>query len=820
MALRFHLYNDSLGPLTVVNDPIGINDLTQTTKRSEDWEGVLFQIVFDVEFIKEGRDYIKRAYESDGGIDAVVNVSLYNRHPNTRRWEHYGTGRINYNKFDLSDETVIVNIEQTGLQLNIMNLMETHVDLEGLISQNGGVLPAPQLHEPVFHSKTLVKQSQLGPNDDAELPFPSALTFKIDRNADPMPIGTVMYIPVDTSKVKFEEIIETFPTPSQAEPFPVQHAGQLYISGGTPDLVNPNNPGTESDYIVFLNHEERKAFRFPQIKPQEKAVSQIDIQVRARAKVFAYGTGGAITVDGELNNRIGRVEMIAWFERRGSVNQIKEIGRWDVTEQIEVEDTRDIPYKVVRYVDSNIASEVGDEFFVFLTIRVYGWYDIRTNTAQGEITHDFYVQYDAEHTWVNISSATFFEESKHKIHLIYDAVKRCCQYYTNVDDCFHSTLLGRTDLGYAVDGEASLIGITSGNKLRGYDDKHVLINLKTILDFLKARYCIGFGFELIDGKFKFVIEHISYFYKKNVRALSLGKVYPIKRILMPEYFYNSVEIGYSGKLDIGQYNGIDEFNTFRRYSLPIVNTKNKLILLTSLRAAGSQIEWQRRLANTTIDSKLDDENFLVCLVREGEGFRTKSNQGYESVNNVRFPDLQYNLDISPGRMIKAWVPVIGACLIRSKSKLLKFTHGEVNYKVTSKKIGEGTVLESGDIDLSGTEPIFDNEQYGFTIKLSADQQKIVHSNPFATFEFEDRFGNKMEGFIDAKGGIENNPNSKVTSFSLRRVNRKVLSVSTEKPKWLVPGIEFGDISKGDYGPLKGSEAPSTLLSRLIKFIKI
>lgn len=819
MALRIHLYNERKGPLVIRRaDPIGINDLSQIVKRSSENEGVIWEIILDLEFIKEARAYIKNAYETDGGIDAIVHVVIYDYNPNSWRWEHYGTGQINFNKYDLSETGVTVNIEQSGIAHRIINLMETDVDLESAVSKDGNLLPKPVLHTVTYHSKTIQKASELRPADETEYVEPEVVVFGFPPNAAEVPMGYVAYSPMNAGNRKLTELESTIETDPSMTGFPGQKINAA--EPGT-DPINPNAAGTFGQYWTFLTNEQRMGTRKPQFIASERADMNISVSLRARVKGYAYGTETAVTVDGQEGRRMGKMEVIAWFERRKGNGQIYEnnglveMGRW--TMGAEKDNFRESEYQTFQYNQSGVNIQIGDEIYVYLTFRVYGLYDIRTVLfgRGGNVHHDFYVQYEVSRSFLKLSAATFAGESSHKTMLLYEVCQRCAQYLTGVSDCFYSELLGRTDLGYAQDGEAALIGLTSGNKLRLFDEKHLIANLKDILDFLNARYCIGYGFEVMDGRMIFRIEKRAHFYNKDLRILSLGPVYDIRKNIVPGLYWKTIEYGYSGKLDIGQTNGIDEFNTLRRAELPLANAKNRLSITTKLRASGHQIEYQRRLQGSSEDSKLDDENFVTSLVRVGTGFRTKSMEGYEVVEGVRFPETGYNYDISPARMLREWRQVLGSNLVRSKSKRIRWSYGEYNYSMRTKPTGGEILGESEDLDLVGTEPIFDAEEYRFSHRLTRDQMKIIKANPYGYIEFTDSFGFVHEGYISPDGGIEHDPNKGTAEFVLRKVHRGPL----ERHKSEAPRLSFDELLASDFvvPTLITKEPAKVFIKQLIDF---
>lgn len=773
MALRIHLYNSVLGPLTIIKaDPIGINDLTQIIKRSDDYQGLIFEVIFNFEFIKEGRSYLKLAKEKCGGIDAIVVVTIYEWEPNLRDWEFYAMGQVDFKRYELREDRVIVNIEQTGIERRILNLLETEVNMETLTSENLTPLPPLAIKNPEYHSKAILKELRITPTPNEVEPHLGE--EYLDNSIAPViiPGDGFRFIPgnVDINQLVVGDLgLNVVNISELEEGYPVPY-GYTDVSSNL-----GIGAGTESGYSTVLLTPAIKGIR--NVIHEATEVGILDIVGKATYKhtLTSQEGGGDIDAPG-TSGAMGNVEIWLWLEHRGAddnVKSLEKVGQW--TGARTTGNRWESPMSSIDINRPGINAAIGDKFYLFETVRIFGRYRKASRAVQTTIAHAVYIQANPKETYLAFKSKTIAESSNVSTVLLFEAVKRCCEYYTNVQDCFYSDLLGRTDLGYAQDGEASLIGLTSGNKLRGIN-KPVLISLKDILEFINARFCVGFSFEIINGKWMFRLEKLSYYYRKNEVVLDLGPVYDIKKKTVEKGYWNMFIYGYSGKLDIGQVNAIDEFNTLRKSSLPIVNTKNKLDVSTKIRASGNQIEFQRRLKGTTKDSKLDDENFVVSLVRNGDGYKTKTTEGYIRIENVQFAPTGYNYDLSPGRCLQAWRPYIASCLFESLSKTVTFRYGEINYEMISQRDDEPfPIFENGSYDLTNDDPYFNPENYEFSFRLTRDQLKLLKLNPFAVIRATDRFDFQVEGYINHGKGIEHDPNRGTATFELLAVHRKQLS---------------------------------------------
>lgn len=753
MALKFQFLNESLGPLTIVNDPIGINDISQKIKRSSELEGIVYEVILNIDFIKEGRRYLIAAFDTFGP-DTVVKVNLYSYDPNLRAWQIYYTGTVNFGAtFNVSETTFKITLDQTGIQRTVANLMDFEVDLEATSSYNGTALPAQSVIDLPYHSKKIIKNTTALPVNELLYDQPNGVgVISVGDGASLDQKEIIAYGQFDFTQLKPNDLDQFFSLPF----------GWVSMDAlmGFGDAL----PG-EYESLLAAN----KNPRFPVYTAKENGACDISISLNLRHGINAASYENVIFATPEAT------EINAWFEWRdavGNIKQLTNIGEFTMANFVGEHDdaivTRYGDYELKTLELSGLDIEIGDSIYIYETIRIFGIYSA---LGGSDIFYGANIQ-AGPGTSLSIETNTVDEVLNRKTILIHEATERCVQFYSNEIDSFESTLLGRTDLGYEDDGELSLIGFTNGKNLRDIDAK-IINSLEKILEFINAITPIGIGFVEIDGRIKMVVEKISYFYDKDNSVVSLGEVYEPEKVSIPKKFYNSVKFGYSSKMNIKQTNGIDEINTSRKFLIPVVNTKNVLTIQTSMRASGYEIEFQKRLSSKTEDSQLDDENFAVCVIRDGEGFKTQSNEGYDAFENILNPETGYNYNISPARCLRNWGQVIASGLIRSSSKTLKFMTGDKNYKAGTKKISEPSIIyEDGDVDLSGYVPIWDNFLYKIKeVKLTRSQVKLFKSSPYTYIEFKDRFGVKMEGFISNDQGVDDESNKGQGTFELLKVYR-------------------------------------------------
>jgi hypothetical protein len=777
--LRVQLICNAIGSLLIDrDDPIDINELILEVRRSEDNDGIVYNVVFDLEFIKASRDFLKTCFESGGGIDSEVVVKIYQRDRNRRRWKIYATGKINWNKRDLLEDRIVVSIEQIGFERRVLNFINKKIDARTPVTENGTVITQLELPELTYHSKRLVKIAEFKPESSTEyqevsvaiITIPDAI-LAIDQDVSALFIGLIN-LATDS-----QEVEDVFNIPYLWSAFPLSGTVTAGFTSGVAD---------EGDYVDFLAN--NLDLREPCYEATEAGTVNLDLNLAIRATAFSDNTGGDI--DGQL----GTFEVYLWLEHRRLdedeeefVVSVTNLGKMNTPGSgPDIESGPDGSYQTFSYNVEDIELQPKDKFYVYTTYRFFGeWEGPNTPSADGVVTVGFTIQLNASSSYVRFDTRTIDEEVPVKTAMIYELAERCVQFYTNQTDCFRSTLLGRTDILdvdgnplYTEDGEASLIGITLGHFLRDTqpfqtiisDEKKMFLSLADILQFINMRFCAGIGFETINGKQYLILEKKEYFFNKDVRILSLGQVYNIKSSVDPKRYWNGIQLGYSGKLDIDQVNAIDEANTVRDYTIPIVSTSNTLKFLSDIKTSGHQIERQKRLRGITKDSNLDDEIFAVSLVRDGITFKTKKIEGYTSVNGVFDSGSGYNYDLTPARALVAWGKYIASCLYKSFDKVVKFNSGDGNYYMTSQKTSEVSIAENGNLDLSSVEPIWVPEIYSFNAPLGLNEIQLIKETPYGYVEFFDQFGERMEGFIL---NIEHNPTSKLAEIELLKVHRNV-----------------------------------------------
>lgn len=739
--LRAQLVSSLIGSITLSTDPRGLDSLEQTISRSNENDGVIFEVSLALDWAKEGRAFIQSCY-SVSGIEAVIIVNIYEYDPNARQWDIYYTGKLDMAKYAVTQTLATLPITQTGFERNVINLLDVDVDLETLVSQNGSVLPVTPTVNLGYHGKRILKAYSSRPNDGLVFLQLAALTFQVPQ----VIIGPVtvtrdvtVFGQIDTTKVLKSELKSTF----------------MYPYG----------------YSTLD--------RFPILTADEAGVTDIDIQLRLKHTIDEthQNGGGAITITSPCANSasLGAREIKAWFEHRTIADVL--ITKTQIGSDFSPSGCGGGSsfmagvFETKNYIANGVNVSVGDNIYVYFTVRVYGDYRISGGSpSPRDLDHALTVQADETQTWIKISTGTESLPSNHKTILIYEALDKMTQFYTDRTVSFKSNFFGRTDTvpAYLSDGDGSMLGLTNGRVLRNLGNLTIFANMQDTFQTMNALWCLGLGFETIGGVQKLVIEDKSYFYNKNSLIMELGVVSDIKKEVALKYYYSQIELSYP-KIDGNQINGIDEFNSIRRFKAPLTQAKSKLILKPMFKGSGYEIEAQRRQQDSTKDSRNDEFIFMVMVRRFMATFHTDKNEDFTTVNNLYDPATAYNLKISPVRNLIRWAKIIAAPLWAVASKVYSFSYGEYNYAMETQLTTELSLIkEGGLVDVNNTEPIWIPEIYSFISPLTRTEFRLIKQNHYGYISFIDNLGVRMEGYILE---VKHKPSDKLGNFKLLKVFR-------------------------------------------------
>ena len=462
---------------------------------------------------------------------------------------------------------------------------------------------------------------------------------------------------------------------------------------------------------------------------------------------------------------------------------------------------------LTTFTDGSLYSFTGNlqsenaEFDIDLNLAVF---NLGTNEQLAFITKSSEVdQYFTvlDEIYFEIEQNQLFDTTTANGYLMHEVGDRII-YSISDQQRFNSNFFGRTDIGYPVDGEGSLSTIHNGKQIRAIPGSNPSLTLADWFKGVSSIWGLGMGIEHDEVNQAFVrVEKRSHFFSGDVIA-TIHNVSEIKKEVAREWIYNECEVGYA-KAEYEEVNGLEEYNNKFEWSSSINTIKNKLDLVSKLRADGYGIEFARRLqfADTpTEDSKYDNENFVVIVKRSGDDYASVRAENYDIVENIFSPDSAYNLDITPGRMIRNNGSMIRAGLEKYLDDPLRFRFAEQKADLKSQKIGSSAIVENEDIDVNTLDsPLWIPEIYSFSSVLTREQLAAITRNPNGIIKFstttKENTTKYYYGWV-----LDIDAENREATWQLLRVNTSSPDVvikdpegsTPETPPIIVdPGVTFG-----------------------------
>lgn len=323
-----------------------------------------------------------------------------------------------------------------------------------------------------------------------------------------------------------------------------------------------------------------------------------------------------------------------------------------------------------------------------------------------------------------ISGALFVEEDSHyeksttKAVLAHELIDQLVTIATGKEKAFYSDFLGRTDLGYAVDGPGALTGTTHGFWIRQFDKlpiptevpkvenlfKPLTTSFKDAVASLDAVWNVGIGIETVGNKERIRLEELSYFYNNNVTIRLPFQAKKVKRTCATEYYYSSLEFGSEKGGAYEEAMGLDEYNKKSTFTTIINRLKGTYSKVSRFRTDNYGLEFARRKPkslNDTEDTSYDNDVFLMDLKRgnlpsvfEQRKWQDDFEQEPTGVFN---PDTASNLRFSPVNCLLRHSWWFGGGFKKYMTDYVRYGSSTANSQLKTKLNGKNEYSENGNI---------------------------------------------------------------------------------------------------------------------------
>lgn len=709
---RYTLQHNDFTPL-VVTDPIGYDESSRQYSRNKKQFGLIVKDSNSLVFVNDASSFILNI-ENIYGINSQLRLLIDVRHPQTNLWVRDDTGHLDFKTIKKTEQGVSIKFNSSKLTKTIKSRESQKVELERLDTIDGSTIPSLRTELAVLKGRKIFLQSLLEVKETDALNEAFRMNFHNETRSGVLSIPTTVSYKSDVKvhDVAKGEFRDWGPGGSE--------------NGNTLEMFYADNDTTKTlsiDISVYCKIKEKK----------------VDDMSNAFLKVDLVRYNNGITYD--LIERINLYTVPNPYSINGHIIDFTYSGDIELLE--------------------------GES----LALQWYGGGYFGGALNDG----DFDVDFEDTAATINISEDSYREPSQTKCILPFELLDRLLYIITGEEDLLYSEILGRTDLGYDVDGELGLMAVTHGHWIRSFDKfpesednkyKPFTTSYKDAFNSFMNIWNLGMGIEFIGGRERVVIEKRSYFFNRNT-TVKLGKeidgvfkyvqVSKVERTIAADYYYSEVELGGEKGGEYEEIQGLDESNAKSTYTTSIYALENSLKILSKYRldAIGQEIERRKpKIDFPTTDSKGDKHIWFLDLKRSSTSiFEEKvwSDDFDQAPTGIFDPGSATKLRLSPFNILLRWGWWIGAGLTKYSNGFVKFGSSEGNANLSTKLIGGVEYKENGEVQNSELErAIFVPEWVTFEFPVDFDLMAQIEGktlingrevpNIYGVFEFENEDG--------------------------------------------------------------------------------
>jgi len=684
-----------------VDEPVGFDATKIKLKRSENWHGVMAESTDEtVEFYGQGFDILSGLY-AISGIDAVAVLRIeYYCSGVLEESIEYNVTFYEYKEFCGNDCYCIVGIEKSGCYYQLVNALDTKVNLDNLISIDNTTELAEYEYlgkEIEVPSKTIIITDSGNLTEDLHQDWMTGLS-----NTWVVPTGATeffIYLPLE---IQLNEMDSFAPSPS------IQW------------WVNPDAGGQSGDEeFLFINE-----------FSGQLCGNNNEFRIQAKVKANIYSDVSSLAGNPTIK--------VVIFKKKVDNSYVN------------IYTSTDLSVNVGNVHSATIDLDIDTTFILDLGEKLE--YAIRydfTGTG-GTVFNTLYADIFKECTFL-MTNNSLCDATNSKMYLPHETLSRISEYVTNNCLTVYSDYLGRTDsqpYNYSEDGCGALYGLTTGLFLRRIEDVKTgdqapifSLSFNDVINALTAVNPLGFSIETIGENEVIRVEDWKYFYNDSIIA-DLGTVSIEKEPNLKLHFKN-FKTGYA-KYEAEEYNGLDEFLTEREYTTKLINHNGKLEKVCQFVASGYAIEITRRKGNAdSKDWRFDNDTFIICLRRYYGGLEVEQGNILDAENIIDPPTI-LNFRISPARMAMQWFQY--ATTFIKGAKELIFSTGKGNVSAKGEMFSD-CVLETQSIaeNQNLTQPYFIESQNGIytpelhsikNVPFTFKQYKALKENTNGLFAYK------------------------------------------------------------------------------------
>lgn len=658
--VRYTLKSKNLDPL-IITEPIGWENDEKEFTRNENHHGIIAKFSNSLKFIGSGADYIQYILELYG-INEEIKLIREEKHPHTDIWTLTYSGYLDLSTWTKEKNQVSVKFNSGGLEQLLKSRESEKIEIDRLTTIDGKSIPSLNTIDVELEGRRIFLKTKYEKETAT-----GTVTLDVQSDAGNTRRGTTGY-PLKLVNKSHENAQNVLSYSSGNDT--IGSTGMMFFANSDRDreLI------IKGDNIRFKPVVTAWDFDWAIISVCLTVFENgIDYNVKSREYLFT-----SQNLPGDSSDQINLTH-----------NLLRELN-------------------FTRTINLLKNESIALELFIEADL-------------QGGGSQHFRVDFTEMNGNLFIDEDSFHEKTSTKAILAHEIADRLVTIGTNTEQAFYSDFLGRTDIGYDIDGKGSLTAFTHGFWVRGFDKlpipteatattpavdnlfKPLTTSFKEYVESMSAVWNIGIGIETLGDNEIVRLEELSYFYNRNVTIKLPNQVKNVKRTIATNKYYSSIEIGYEEGGDYEEACGLDECNVKSTFTTVINRLKNTYSKLSNYRADSYGMEFARRKQkslNDTEDTPYDDKIFFLDLKKgiTNVFIQRKWQDDFENAPTGIFsPDTATNLRFSPFNMLLRHGWAIAAGLVKYPTDYIRYGSSTANSQLRTKLIGGNEVAENGNI---------------------------------------------------------------------------------------------------------------------------
>jgi hypothetical protein len=712
--VRYTLYNKNQGSL-IITEPIGWQSDEKELARHEQYHGIISRFSNSSKFIDSGRDFIQLVYDLEG-INAEIELKREEKHPQTDVWTLSYSGYLDLSTWETENNQLSVKFNSGGLEQLLKARESEQVEIDRATTIDGKSIPTiPTITTELEGRRIFLKTKyDVKPVENKAYLY-NQTNGQTRGSTAPVPLSIVS----KSHESAQNPITSTLVGNDSWDRSGNGENGLLFFAVSDRDRILNLNLSIQFK-VNFLNFDDIDFFRF-----------WLRLATYKNSSDYTFKENRILFTDDNYNRLQGKTF---------SVNRVE----------------------TITVLAGESLGLVFDHNF------------------DGSNGHSAHLETSVENIVCNltIDEDSFYEKSTTKAVLAHELINQLVTIGTNKENAFYSDFLGRTDLGYLIDGPGSLTGITHGFWVRGFDKlpipsenpkvdnlfKPLTTSFKDAVQSLDAVWNVGIGIETVGFRERVRLEELSFFYNNNITIRLPFQVKNVKRSVATNYYYSSLEFGSEKGGDYEEACGLDEYNVKATFTTVISRLKETYSKIAKYRSDSYGMEFARRkpkLLNDTEDSKYDSDNFLLDLKRGINSVfaQRKWQDDFENQPTGVFnPETATNLRFSPMNCLLRHSWWFGGGFKKYVTDYVRYGSAVSNSQLKTKLIGKNEYAENGNIINSElSNPKFFPEWIEFEHQCTFEVMQMVEGktiilgkeimNFYGLVEFINEKNEKEKGFL-------------------------------------------------------------------------